>query len=75
MTSARIAALMMLSVIRAESQEPLHVGKSGNIGMIFLSMITYPDEIFLEDDFGMPAQTKAEQIAQLKKGLDIFSQR
>jgi RhoGAP domain len=54
MTSARIAALMMLSVIRAEKQEPLHVGKSGNIGMIFLSMITYPDEIFREGDFGMP---------------------
>jgi len=54
MTSARIAALMMLSVIRPEVQEPLHVGKSGNIGMIFLSMITYPDEIFREDDFGMP---------------------
>jgi hypothetical protein len=54
MTSARIAALMMLSIFRAKVQEPLNVQKSGNLGMIFLSMISYPDEIFREDDFGMP---------------------
>jgi hypothetical protein len=53
-TSARIAALMMLSIFRPEKKEALNVSKSGNIGMIFLSMVTYPDEIFREDDFGMP---------------------
>jgi hypothetical protein len=45
---------MMLSIFRPEKKEALNVSKSGNIGMIFLSMVTYPDEIFREDDFGMP---------------------
>jgi hypothetical protein len=45
---------MMLSVFRAEKQEALNVSKSGNLGMIFLSMVTYPDEIFREDDYGLP---------------------
>jgi hypothetical protein len=79
MTSARIAALMMLSVFRPEIQEPLNIKNSGNLGLIFISMITYPDEIFREDDFGLPAASKlskAEQILALKQGvksLDIFS--
>ena len=59
---------MMLSIFRPEKKEALNVSKSGNIGMIFLSMVTYPDEIFREDDFGLPQVllTKQEQIAQLK---------
>jgi hypothetical protein len=68
---------MMLSIFRPEKKEALNVSKSGNIGMIFLSMVTYPDEIFREDDFGIPSvnPSKQEQIAQLKQGLDLFSQR
>lgn len=54
-TSARIAALMTLSIFRPEKKQVLNVNKSGNIGMIFLSMVTYPDEIFREDDFGIPS--------------------
>ena len=75
MTSGRIVALMMLSIFRPKNREALNVSASGNIGLIFLSMVSYPDEIFKEDDFGMPSQTlsKEEEIQKLKQGLDIYS--
>lgn len=57
-TSTRIAALMILAIFRAKKKEMLNVSKSGNLGLIFLSMVSYPDEIFREDDFGMQTFSK-----------------
>jgi hypothetical protein len=61
MTEVRITALMILSIFRPKEVEPLNVGKSGNLGLIFLSMLNYADEIFAEDDFGLPTETKSHQ--------------
>lgn len=61
MTCARIAALMTLSIFRPKVKDPLNIGKSGNLGLIFMSMISYPDEIFREDDFGLPTQPFSKQ--------------
>ena len=42
-----------------------------------MSMLSYPDEIFREDEFGAPSNTfsKQNEINKLKQGLDILSQR
>jgi len=53
----------------------LNVSKSGNLGLIFLSMVSYPDEIFREDDFGMQVFSKSDEIMKLKQGLDLYSKR
>jgi hypothetical protein len=65
----------MLSIFRPKEVEPLNVSKSGNLAHIFLAMISFPDEIFKEDDFGMPTQTlsRTQEIDKLKQGLDLYS--